>query len=145
MLLNRNAILQGGIHPHYYCLPVLKREIHRLALIEAAVSGDQKFFLGTDSAPHSKSTKESDCGCAGIYSSHAAIELYAEIFEQADALEKLEGFASFFGADFYGLPRNRESITLTKESWNVPMEFEFAGETLVPLRAGRSMIWKILD
>ncbi|MDC0575780.1 dihydroorotase [Nitrosomonadaceae bacterium] len=145
LLLNRNAILQGGIHPHYYCLPVLKREIHRLALIEAAVSGDPKFFLGTDSAPHSKSTKESDCGCAGIYSSHAAIELYAEIFEQADALEKLEGFASFFGADFYGLPRNRESITLTKESWNVPMEFEFAGETLVPLRAGRSMIWKILD
>ena len=145
LLLNRNAILQGGIHPHYYCLPVLKREIHRLALIEAAVSGDSKFFLGTDSAPHSKSTKESDCGCAGIYSSHVAIELYAEIFEQAGAMEKLEGFASFFGADFYGLPRNRESITLTKESWNVPMEFEFAGETLVPLRAGKSMIWKILD
>ena len=144
LLLNRNAILQGGIHPHYYCLPVLKREIHRLALIEAAISGNPKFFLGTDSAPHSKSTKESDCGCAGIYSSHVAIELYAEIFEQAGALEKLEGFASFFGADFYGLPRNRESITLTKESWNVPIEFEFAGETLVPLRAGKSMIWKIL-
>jgi len=144
LLLNRNAILQGGIHPHYYCLPVLKREIHRLALIEAAISGNPKFFLGTDSAPHSKSTKESDCGCAGIYSSHVGIELYAEIFEQAGALEKLEGFASFFGADFYGLPRNRESITLTKESWNVPIEFEFAGETLVPLRAGKSMIWKIL-
>ena len=145
LLLNRNAILQGGIHPHYYCLPVLKREIHRLALIEAAINGNPKFFLGTDSAPHSKSTKESDCGCAGIYSSHVAIELYAEIFEQAGAMEKLEGFASFFGADFYGLPRNRESITLTKESWNVPMQFEFAGETLVPLRAGKSMIWKILD
>ena len=144
LLLNRNAIFQGGIHPHYYCLPVLKREIHHLALIEAAISGDPKFFLGTDSAPHSRSTKESDCGCAGIYTSHAAIELYAEIFEQAGALEKLEGFASFFGADFYGLPRNKENITLTKESWNVPMEFEFAGETLVPLRAGKSMIWKIL-
>ena len=114
-------------------------------MIEAAISGDPKFFLGTDSAPHSKNTKESDCGCAGIYSSHVAIELYAEIFEQAGAMEKLEGFASFFGADFYGLPRNRESITLIKESWNVPMEFEFAGETLVPLRAGRSMIWKILN
>ena len=144
LLLNRNAIFQSGIHPHYYCLPILKREIHHLALIEAAISGDPKFFLGTDSAPHSRSTKESDCGCAGIYTSHAAIELYAEIFEQAGALEKLEGFASFFGADFYGLPRNRESITLTKESWNVPMEFEFAGETLVPLRAGKNMIWKIL-
>jgi dihydroorotase len=145
LLFNRNVIFQGGIHPHYYCLPVLKREVHHQALIEAAISGNPKFFLGTDSAPHSKSTKESDCGCAGIYTSHAAIELYAEIFEQAGALGKLEEFASYFGADFYRLPRNRGSITLTKESWNVPPKLKFAGETLVPLRAGESMIWKILD
>ncbi|MBL79000.1 MAG: dihydroorotase [Nitrosomonadaceae bacterium] len=145
LLFNRNAIFQGGIRPHYYCLPVLKQEAHRLALIEAAISGDPKFFLGTDSAPHSKNSKESTCGCAGIYTSHAAIELYAEIFEQADSLGKLEGFASFFGADFYGLPRNREHITLIKESWEVPMQFDFAGEALVPLRAGENMVWKILD
>ena len=144
LLFNRNAIFQGGINPHYYCLPVLKREVHHLALIEAAISGNPKFFLGTDSAPHSRSAKESDCGCAGIYTSHAAIELYAEIFEQAGALGKLEEFASCFGADFYGLPHNRDNITLTKESWNVPPELKFAGETLVPLRAGESMIWKIL-
>ena len=145
LLLNRNAIFQGGIHPHYYCLPVLKREIHHLALIEAAISGNPKFFLGTDSAPHSKDAKESDCGCAGIYTSHAAIELYAEVFEQAGALEKLDAFGSCFGADFYKLPRNKDSITLIKESWDVPMELEFAGRALVPLRAGGSMIWKILD
>ncbi len=145
LLLNRNAMFQGGIHPHHYCLPVLKREIHHLALIEAAISGNPKFFLGTDSAPHSKDAKESDCGCAGIYTSHAAIELYAEIFEQAGALGKLEAFASCFGADFYQLPRNKDSITLIKESWDVPMELEFAGRALVPLRAGGSMIWKILD
>ena len=144
MLFNRNVIFQSGIHPHYYCLPVLKREIHRLALIEAAISGNPKFFLGTDSAPHSKNDKESTCGCAGIYTSHAALELYAEIFEQAGSLEKLEGFASFFGADFYGLPRNRGNITLIKENWKVPMEFDFAGEALVPLRAGEDMKWKIL-
>ena len=145
LLLNRNAIFQGGIHPHYYCLPVLKREIHHLALIEAAISGNPKFFLGTDSAPHSKDAKESDCGCAGIYTSHAAIELYAEVFEQAGALEKLDAFGSCFGADFYKLPRNKDSITLIKESWDVPMELVFAGRALVPLRAGGSMIWKILD
>tara|TARA_Y100001936_G_scaffold209202_1_gene215182 strand:+ start:16755 stop:17795 length:1041 start_codon:yes stop_codon:yes gene_type:complete len=144
LLFNRNVIFQSGIHPHYYCLPVLKREIHRLALIEAAISGNPKFFLGTDSAPHSKNDKESTCGCAGIYTSHAALELYAEIFEQAGSLEKLEGFASFFGADFYGLPRNRGNITLIKENWKVPMEFDFAGEALVPLRAGEDMKWKIL-
>ncbi|TFH11103.1 MAG: dihydroorotase [Nitrosomonadales bacterium] len=145
LLFNRNVMFQGGIHPHYYCLPVLKREVHHLALIEAAISGNPKFFLGTDSAPHSKNTKESDCGCAGIYTSHAAIELYAEIFEQAGALGKLEEFASFFGADFYRLPRNNDSITLIKERWDVPMELEFAGKALVPLRAGESMSWKILD
>ncbi len=145
LLFNRNVMFQGGIHPHYYCLPVLKREVHHLALIEAAISGNPKFFLGTDSAPHSKNTKESDCGCAGIYTSHAAIELYAEIFEQAGALGKLEEFASFFGADFYRLPRNNDSITLIKERWDVPMELEFAGKALVPLRAGESVSWKILD
>jgi len=145
LLFNRNVMFQGGIHPHYYCLPVLKREVHHLALIEAAISGNPKFFLGTDSAPHSKNTKESDCGCAGIYTSHAAIELYAEIFEQAGALGKLEEFASFFGADFYRLPRNNDSITLIKERWDVPMELEFAGKVLVPLRAGESVSWKILD
>jgi len=145
LLFNRNAMFQGGIHPHHYCLPVLKREIHHLALIEAAISGNPKFFLGTDSAPHSKGAKESDCGCAGIYTSHAAIELYAEVFEQAGALEKLEAFASCFGADFYRLPRNKDSITLIKESWDVPMELEFAGKALVPFRAGGSMVWKILD
>jgi len=145
LLFNRNAMFQGGIHPHHYCLPVLKREIHHLALIEAAICGNPKFFLGTDSAPHSKGAKESDCGCAGIYTSHAAIELYAEVFEQAGALEKLEAFASCFGADFYRLPRNKDSITLIKESWDVPMELEFAGKALVPFRAGGSMVWKILD
>lgn len=145
LLLNRNSMFQGGIRPHYYCLPVLKREIHHLALIEAAISGNPKFFLGTDSAPHSKDAKESDCGCAGIYTSHAAIELYAEVFEQAGALEKLEAFASYFGADFYGLPRNKDSITLIKESWDVPMELKFGGGSLVPFRAGQSITWKILD
>lgn len=145
LLFNRNAIFQGGIHPHYYCLPVLKREVHHQALIEAAISGNYKFFLGTDSAPHSKNVKESDCGCAGIYTSHAAIELYAEIFEQAGSLGKLEEFASGYGADFYRLPRNKESITLIKESWDVPMELNFAGKALVPLRAGETMVWKILE
>ena len=145
LLFNRNAMFQGGIYPHHYCLPVLKREIHHLALIEAAISGNPNFFLGTDSAPHSKDTKESNCGCAGIYTSHAAIELYAEVFEQAGALEKLEAFASYFGADFYRLPRNKGSISLIKESWDVPMELEFGGRALVPLRAGESMIWRMLD
>lgn len=143
LLLNRNAMFSAGIRPHHYCLPVLKREVHRYALIEAAISGNPKFFLGTDSAPHSKSAKESACGCAGIYTAHAGIEFYAEAFEQAGALDKLEAFASFYGADFYKLPRNQDSITLTKENWDVPAQLEFAGETLVPLRAGGSVGWKI--
>lgn len=144
LLLNRNALFQAGIRPHHYCLPVLKRETHRQNLVEAAVSGNPKFFLGTDSAPHSRSAKENACGCAGIYTAHAAIELYAEAFEQAGALNKLEAFASFYGADFYRLPRNNDSITLKKESWNVPTQREFGGETLVPLRAGDSLSWKLI-
>jgi len=145
LLLNRNALFQGGIRPHHYCLPLLKRESHRRALVEAAISGNPKFFLGTDSAPHSKASKEAACGCAGIYSAHAAIELYAEAFEQAGALDKLEAFASFHGADFYRLPRNQDSITLVKQSWNVPAQLEFAGEVLIPLRAGESLAWKMID
>lgn len=145
LLLNRNALFQGGIRPHHYCLPVLKRETHRRTLIEAATSGNPKFFLGTDSAPHSRSTKETACGCAGIYTAHAAIELYAEAFEQADALDKLEAFASFHGADFYRLPRNKESITLKKENWSVPANLEFADDILIPLRAGESLAWKLMD
>jgi dihydroorotase len=144
MLLNRNALFQSGIRPHHYCLPVLKRETHRRKLVLAATSGNPKFFLGTDSAPHSRSTKENACGCAGIYTAHAAIELYAEVFEQAGALDKLEAFASFHGADFYRLPRNRDSITLQKEGWKAATELEFGGETLVPLRAGESLGWKLI-
>ncbi len=144
LLLNRNALFQGGIRPHHHCLPILKREIHRHKLVEAAISGNSKFFLGTDSAPHSRANKESACGCAGIYTAHAAIELYAEAFERAGALDKLEAFASFYGADFYQLPRNRDSITLKKESWSMPEQLEFAGETLVPLRAGESLVWKLI-
>jgi len=143
LLYNRNALLAGGIHPHYYCLPVLKRERHREALVEAATSGNPKFFLGTDSAPHSRNAKETGCGCAGIYSAHAAIELYAEIFEQAGALDRLEGFASFYGADFYGLPRNSETITLKKENWEVPQTLPFGEKQLVPLRAGDVVKWKL--
>ena len=141
LLLNRNALFQGGIRPHHYCLPVLKREIHRQKLIEAATSGNPKFFLGTDSAPHPQSAKETDCGCAGIYTAHAAIELYAEVFEQAGALEKLEAFASFHGADFYGLPRNTESITLKKENWTVPEKFPFGDGVAdsVPCETRRTM------
>lgn len=145
MLLNRNALFQGGIRPHHFCLPVLKREAHRRALIEAATSGNPKFFLGTDSAPHSRSTKETACGCAGIYTAHAAIELYAEVFEQAGALDKLEAFASFHGADFYQLPRNKQSITLKKENWSVPSHLEFADDVVVPLRAGENLAWKLID
>lgn len=145
MLLNRNALFQGGIRPHHYCLPVLKRETHRRALIEAATSGNPKFFLGTDSAPHSRSTKETACGCAGIYTAHAAIELYAEVFEQAGMLNKLEAFASFHGADFYQLPRNKESITLKKENWSVPAQLEFVEDVLIPLRAGENLAWKLID
>lgn len=145
LLLNRNALFAGGIHPHHYCLPVLKRESHRLALIAAATSGHAKFFLGTDSAPHAVARKESACGCAGIYTAHAAIELYAEIFEQAGALDKLEAFASFHGADFYRLPRNTDQITLLKQNWKVPEQLSFGQERLIPLRAGENVCWKLVD
>ena len=143
LLYNRNAMFKGGIRPHYYCLPVLKRETHREALVQAAISGNKKFFLGTDSAPHEQHLKESACGCAGCYTAHAAIELYAEVFEQAGALDKLEGFASFYGADFYGLPRNTQQITLRREEWHMPHTLEFGGSKLVPLRAGELMKWKM--
>ncbi len=143
LLMNRNAMFSGGIRPHHYCLPVLKRESHRQALVAAAISGNPKFFLGTDSAPHAKSAKEAACGCAGMFTAHAAIELYAEAFENAGALDKLEAFASFHGADFYGLPRNTEKITLVKENWTVPETIKFGGEELVPLRAGELINWKL--
>ena len=143
LLLNRNAMLVGGIHPHNYCLPVLKRETHREALVTAATSGNAKFFLGTDSAPHAKGAKESACGCAGIYSAHAALELYATVFDQADALDKLEGFASHFGADFYRLPRNTDRITLQRAEQTIPDNFTFGGEMLVPFYAGQTLEWKL--
>jgi dihydroorotase len=144
LLYNRNAMLVGGIRPHFYCLPILKRETHREALVKAATSGSRKFFLGTDSAPHAQHTKENACGCAGCYSAHNAIELYAEAFEQAGALDKLEGFASFHGADYYGLPRNKETVTLRKEEWQVPASVGFGEHRLVPLRAGETMKWKFV-
>ena len=144
LLMNRNAMFAGGIRPHHYCLPILKREEHRLALVKAATSGSPKFFLGTDSAPHAKSAKEAACGCAGMYSAHAGIELYAEAFEAMNALDKLEAFASFYGADFYGLPRNTDQITLSKEAWAVPESIAFAGDVLVPLRAGQTVAWKMI-
>ena len=144
LLYNRNALFKGGIRPHMYCLPVLKREPHRLALIGAVTSGSAKFFLGTDSAPHAVGAKESACGCAGIYTAHAAIELYAEAFEDAGALGKLEAFASFHGADFYGLPRNADSITLRRESWIAPASQKLGAEQLVPLRAGEAIRWRVL-
>jgi len=143
LLMSRNAMFAGGVRPHLYCLPILKRELHREALMAAAVSGNPKFFLGTDSAPHARHTKENDCGCAGMYTAHAGIELYAEAFAAANALDRLEGFASFFGADYYGLPRNAEKITLVNESWNVPVSVPFGPDTLVPLRAGATVGWKI--
>ncbi|MEI7841455.1 MAG: dihydroorotase [Gallionellaceae bacterium] len=143
LLYNRNAMLVGGIRPHYYCLPVLKREMHREALIQAAISGSRQFFLGTDSAPHAQHTKENACGCAGCYTAHAAIELYAEAFEEAGALDKLEGFASFYGADYYKLPRNSDTITLCKKEWQVPATVGFGEHQLVPLRAGEKMQWKL--
>ena len=144
LLLNRNAMFAGGVRPHHYCLPVLKREVHRQALVRAATGGSPKFFLGTDSAPHARHTKEAACGCAGCYTAHAAIELYAEAFEAAGALDRLEGFASFFGADFYGLPRNEETITLVKESWDVAAHQPFDHrDALVPLRAGEQVHWKL--
>ncbi|MBU1225056.1 MAG: dihydroorotase [Gammaproteobacteria bacterium] len=144
LLYNRNAMFKGGIRPHLYCLPVLKREQHRQALVAAAISGNPKFFLGTDSAPHAVGAKESACGCAGIYSAHAAIELYAEVFEDAGALDKLEAFASFYGADFYGLPRHADTITLRRESWTVPASLGMGAETLVPLRAGETIRWRVV-
>jgi dihydroorotase len=143
LLMNRNALFMGGIRPHHYCLPVLKREEHREALAEAATSGNPKFFLGTDSAPHERSTKEATCGCAGIYTAHAAIELYAVAFEEAGALERLEGFASRHGPAFYGLPVNTETITLVREEWTVPEELAFGSGRLVPLRAGETIPWKL--
>lgn len=143
LLMNRNAIFTGGIRPHHYCLPVLKREEHREALIKAATSGNSKFFLGTDSAPHSKSAKESSCGCAGTYTAHAAIELYTEAFDSVDSLDKLEGFASFHGPDFYQFPRNTGKITLQKSPWTSPTEISFGDESLVPMRAGEELQWKI--
>jgi len=143
LLMNRNALFLGGIRPHHYCLPVLKRETHREALVEAATSGNPKFFLGTDSAPHARDAKEGACGCAGIYTAHAAIELYAAAFEEAGALDKLEGFASTFGAQFYGLPLNRDTITLERAEWRVPERLAFGGEDLVPLRAGETIPWKL--
>jgi dihydroorotase len=143
LLYNRNAMLVGGIRPHFYCLPVLKRELHRAALVKAATSGSKKFFLGTDSAPHAQHTKENACGCAGCYSAHNALELYAEVFENAGALDKFEAFASFYGADYYGLPRNTQQITLRKETWQVPASVGFGEDRLVPLKAGEAMQWKL--
>lgn len=143
LLYNRNHMLAGGIRPHYYCLPILKRGTHQQALIKAATSGSPKFFLGTDSAPHAKDKKEAACGCAGSYTAYAAIELYAEAFEDANALDKLEGFASHFGADFYGLPRNTDTITLVKKEWQVPDTLTFNEQPLVPLRAGETLHWQL--
>lgn len=140
---NRNHMLVGGIKPHYYCLPILKRNIHQQKLQEVAISGNPKFFLGTDSAPHAKGAKESACGCAGCYSAYAAIELYAEIFEDLGALDKLEGFASHFGPDFYNMPRNSDTITLEKEEWVVPNEMPFGDDIIVPLKAGENIRWKV--
>ena len=144
LLYNRNAIFTGGIRPHYYCLPVLKRETHRQALVAAAVSGSPKFFLGTDSAPHPAHLKEHASGCAGCYTAHAAIEMYAEAFDNAGALDKLEGFASFFGADFYGLSRNTAQVTLQRESWTPPESFAFGEAQLKPLRSGEALPWRLL-
>jgi dihydroorotase len=144
LLMNRNALFLGGIRPHHYCLPVLKRETHREALVEAASSGNPKFFLGTDSAPHARGAKEAACGCAGMYTAHAAIELYAAAFEEAGALDKLEGFASVFGAQFYGLPPNRDTITLERTEWRIPERLAFGAEELVPLRAGETLAWKLV-
>jgi dihydroorotase len=144
LLFNRNAIFTGGIRPHYYCLPVLKRETHRQALVQAAISGSGKFFLGTDSAPHPAHLKEHASGCAGCYTAHAAMELYAQAFDAAGALDQLEGFASFYGADFYGLPRNTGHISLRKESWTVPEGFAFGEAVLKPLGGGEALPWRMV-
>jgi len=144
LLMNRNALFMGGIRPHHYCLPVLKREEHREALVEAATSGNPKFFLGTDSAPHPRADKEAACGCAGVYTGHAALELYAIAFEEAGALDKLEEFASVFGAQFYGLPVNEHTVTLARQEWTVPQRLKFGDHELIPLRAGEKLPWKLL-
>jgi dihydroorotase len=144
LLMNRNALLAGGVRPHHYCLPVLKRELHREALVEVIAGGNRKFFLGTDSAPHARGAKECACGCAGIYSAHAAIELYAEAFAQAGALDRLEAFASHNGADFYGLPRNQGTITLEQSAWEVPASYPLGAETIIPLRAGEPIAWRLV-
>jgi len=143
LLLNRNAMFDGGMRPHHYCLPVLKRETHRQALLSAATSGNPKFFLGTDSAPHAQARKESACGCAGIFSAHAALEIYATVFEQQNALDKLEAFASFHGPDFYGLPRNSARVRIEKQSWRVPDWYALADQRVVPLLAGTELAWKL--
>jgi dihydroorotase len=144
LLLSRNDLFSGGIRPHHYCLPVLKRESHRQALMRAAMSGNPRFFLGTDSAPHARHTKEAECGCAGIYTAHAGIELYAEAFAAAGALDRLEGFASRHGAQYYGLPVNGDTITLAEEPWLVPADVPFNADRLVPLRAGENVAWKLV-
>ncbi|WP_413283225.1 dihydroorotase [Vibrio sp. MA40-2] len=143
LLYNRNHMLVGGIRPHLYCLPILKKNVHQLALIDAATSGNKKFFIGTDSAPHAKGNKETSCGCAGSYTAHAAVELYAEVFEKAGKLENLQAFVSHNGADFYGLPRNKDTITLVKESWQVESSIAFGNDQVVPIRAGEIIEWKI--
>jgi dihydroorotase len=143
LLLNRNALFQGGIRPHLYCLPVLKREGDRQALLDAVAAGDSRFFLGTDSAPHERATKENACGCAGIYSAHAALEFYAEAFEEIGALPRLPAFASEFGPRFYGLPLNEERVTLRREAWTVPESYGFGTGTVVPLRAGGALGWRL--
>ncbi|MDG2392800.1 MAG: dihydroorotase, partial [Thalassotalea sp.] len=143
LLFNRNHMLVGGIRPHYFCLPILKRNTHQQALITAATSGNSKFFLGTDSAPHIKDNKENACGCAGSYTAHAAIELYAEVFEQENALDKLEAFASHNGPDFYQLPRHQDTITLTKQSWDVPETMPLGNDVVVPIRAGEQILWQV--
>jgi len=145
LLLNRNAMFRGGLQPHAYCLPVLKRETHREALLEAATGGNRKFFLGTDSAPHARERKEASCGCAGIYTAHAALELYAQAFEDAAALHRLEAFASHFGPDFYGLPRNTQTVTLEKTDWRVPDSYAMGDTTLIPLHAGQTLHWRLRD
>jgi len=145
LLLNRNALFAGGINPHHYCLPILKRETHRAALVKAATSGDPRFFLGTDSAPHPRHAKESACGCAGVYSAHAAIELYAEAFDEAGKLDRLEAFASFHGPDFYRLPRNRERLLLERRPWTAPAEIALGEATCVPMRAGNTVAWSLVD
>ena len=144
LLYNRNAIFTGGIRPHYYCLPVLKRETHRVALVEAAASGSDRFFLGTDSAPHPAHLKEHALGCAGCYTALTAIELYAEAFDNVNALDKLEGFASFHGPDFYGLPRHTDTVTLRRETWTVPETVPYGEATLKPLRGGETIHWKLV-